>query len=213
MRQPDDVYRKVRPKQGPSRTRTVAGFTLVEMLMAMTLVGTAVGFSIESFRHFRETQSARAGAVQLVTVLNIAKSRAVSMNQVSVVDFSPGGLATNQGFYEVFLDVNNNAVRDSNEVALANLSDATNRNGMVGYQLPTSMYFDAPSGTLYGPLGAGVTADGVTFTNNKVMFFPDGTAAEAGHFTLMDPEGRTYGVTLTAGGAVRMYRWTGGVWQ
>jgi len=213
MRQPDQEQREVRPTRSAGQNRRSAGFTLVEMLIVMTLVGTAVGFSIESFRNFREQQRAKAGAVQLVTILNMAKSRAVSMNEMAAVDFAPGGLATSVGFFEVFLDINDNFVRDSGEVVAANLANATSNSGMLGYQLPANMSFKQPTGTTTGPLGIPTSADGVTFTGNKVGFLPDGTAFQAGVLTFEDPSGRTYGVTVTGGGAIRMYRWNGSTWQ
>lgn len=195
------------------RVQPADGFTLVEMLIVLVLVGTAVGFSIESFRNFREAQRARSGATQLLTVLNTAKSRAVTLNQVAIVDFSPGGLATSDGFYEVFIDLDDDGVRDAGENAAANLTDVTSRSGMIGYQLPANMSFAQPGGVATGPLGIPTAADGVTFTGDLISFFPDGTSPEAGHVTMVDPSGRTFAVTLTAGGAVRVYRLNGSTWQ
>ncbi len=197
-----------RPAGGPG----ASGFTLVEALIVLTLIGAAVGISIEGFREYREVQRAKAGATQLVTVLNLAKSRAMAMNRVVVIDFAPGGLSPAQGFYQVFLDQDDDRTLDPGEDVAANLTDATERAGMVGYQLPAKMAFTSP-GMGAGPLGLPTAADGVTFTGDAVSFMPDGTASETGHVTFSDPDGRTYAVTVTAGGAVRMYRSNGKGWQ
>ena len=199
---------------GADRTRFGAsGFTLVEMLIVMALVGTAVGFGIQGLRGYREQQRAQSGAVQVVRVLNLARARAVSTNQTTIVDFSPGALTPADGFYEVFLDLDRDAVRDTWEVVAANLSEPTMRGTLIGYQLPANMQFAQPGGASTGPLGIPIAPDGVTFTNNQIVLFPDGTASEAGHVTLVDPVGRAYAVTLTAGGAIRMYRFDGSGWR
>lgn len=183
------------------------------MLIVIVLISTAAGFSIRALRSYREVQRAQAGAVQLVEVLTHAKSRAVTANQVVVVDFAPGSFNPADGFYEVFVDLNRDAVRDSGEVVAARLADPTMRGGLIGYQLPARMKFDRPDGATTGPLGIGTVADGVTFIDDKITLFPDGTASEAGHLTFEDPYGRTFAVTVTVGGAVRMYRWDGSSWR
>jgi hypothetical protein len=58
-----------------------------------------------------------------------------------------------------------------------------------------------------------VVPDGVTFTNNAVTILPDGTAVESGHVTLEDAVARQHAITLTAGGAVRRYRFDGSSWR
>ena len=189
------------------------GFTLVEMLIVVVLVGAAVGFGIEGLRTYRETQRAHAGAVQVVTVLNHAKSRAVTMNRPVIVDLAPGGLNPSDGFYQVYADTDGDATLDAGEVAAANLAETTERSGMVGYQLPAAMGFGQPQGASTGPLGITAASDGVSFTNNQVTLLPDGTATEAGHLMLFDDDDRAYAVTLTAGGAVRMYRFDGSGWR
>jgi len=188
------------------------GFTLVEMLIVMVMVGTAVGFGIDGLRGYREVQRARAGAVQVVQAINLAKARAIAANEPAIIDFDPGSLTPGDGFYQVYLDTNRNSVRDSAEVEAANLPNVTDRAGMRGYQLPVGMGFDQPAAAT-GPLGLPTAADGVTFTNNQIAVLPDGTATESGHLTLMDQTGRTFAITVTGGGAVRMYRYDGSGWR
>lgn len=195
------------------RVQPADGFTLVELLILLALVGTAVGFSIESLSNFREAQRARSGVTRLLTVLDTAKSRAVTLDQVAIVDFSPGGLSTSDGFYEVFIDLDDDGARDAGENAAANLTDVTSRGGMIGYQLPAGLSFSRPGGVATGPLGIPTAADGVTFTGDRISFFPDGTSPEAGHVTMTDASGRTFAVTLTAGGAVHVHRLNGSTWQ
>lgn len=193
--------------------RSVMGFTLVEMLIVVVLVGAAVGFGIEGLRTYRESQRAHAGAVQVVSVLNHAKSRAVTTNQSVVVDFAPGGFNTVDGFYQVYVDQDGDGSLDAGEVVAANLAEATERSGLVGYQLPSAMGFGQPTGASTGPLGLTAASDGVSFTANQVTLLPDGTVSEAGHLMLFDDDQRAYAVTLTVGGAVRMYRFDGSGWR
>lgn len=194
-------------------SRAAPGFTLVEMLIVVVLVGAAVGFGIEGLRTYRETQRARAGAVQVVTVLNHAKSRAVTTNQPVIVDFAPGGFVPSDGFYQVYLDEDGDGTLDAGEVLAANLAGTTERASLVGYQLPAAMGFGLPAGASTGPLGLTAASDGVSFTADLITLLPDGTASEAGHLMLFDDDDRAYAITLTVGGAVRMYRFDGSGWR
>ncbi len=189
------------------------GFTLVELLIVMALVALGAGLGIHSFRNYREGQRARAAAAEVVSVLTLAKGRAAAANRPAIVDFAPGGLSTSEGFFLVYLDTDMDGVMDPGEVAAAGLPNAVQHAGMIGYLLPKGIQFQQPSDASVGPLGLSVVADGVTFTNNAVTILPDGTAPEAGHVTLEDGVARQYAVTVTAGGAVRRFRYDGSGWQ
>jgi prepilin-type N-terminal cleavage/methylation domain-containing protein len=82
------------------------GFTLVELLIVLTLAALGAGLGIQSFRNYREGQRARAAAAEVVSVLTLAKGRAAAANRPAVVDFAPGGLSPSEGFFLVYLDTN-----------------------------------------------------------------------------------------------------------
>jgi type IV fimbrial biogenesis protein FimT len=62
------------------RRRSTAGFTLVEILVVLTLVGIMMGLAVPSFRNFIGSQRAKSASYELVTSLLLARSEAIKRN-------------------------------------------------------------------------------------------------------------------------------------
>lgn len=76
---------------GPaSRPGRAAGFTLVEFLVAMTVLAIVSVTALPSFEDFRARQRLRSAADNLYTDLQYARSESVQRNAVVSVDFVTG---------------------------------------------------------------------------------------------------------------------------
>lgn len=72
------------------RRRRAAGFTLVEFLVALTVLAIVSVSALPSFDEFRARQRVRAAIDNLYTDLQYARSESVQRNAVVSVDFSTG---------------------------------------------------------------------------------------------------------------------------
>lgn len=189
------------------------GFTIGELLIAMAMIGVTAVLGVQPLRGLRDSQRTRSAVTIVQSALNMAKGRAVATNQVARVDFTPGGLSTSERFFVVYMDADLDGAIGPGEIAAAALPNRVEYAGMLGYRLPANMQFAQPNGTSVGPLGIPVAADGVTFTNNEIAFYPDGTTTEPGHLTMLDQQQRTYAMTVTVGGAIRVFRFDGSGWK
>lgn len=60
--------------------RRIAGFTLVEIMVVLTILGVMMGIGIPSFRNFIGSQRAKSASYELVTALMLARSEAIKRN-------------------------------------------------------------------------------------------------------------------------------------
>lgn len=63
------------------------GFSLVELMIVLTIFGTLVGFGIPQFRRYSQTQMLRGSAENLVQTIHLQRSRAMSTGQAVTLDF------------------------------------------------------------------------------------------------------------------------------
>lgn len=189
------------------------GFTLPELMIALVVISIGAALGFPALRDYREAQRTRAEATTIQAVLNLAKNRAATMNRVVRVDFAPGSLTPSERFFTVFIDQNRDGTLDPGEIAAARLPNTVRAGGMAGYGLSKRIAFGPPAGASTGPLGVPVTADGVTFNGDQVALLPDGTASQAGHAMIRDGKGNAYAITLSVGGAVRVFSYDGTNWK
>lgn len=109
-----------------SRAITAAGVTLIELLVAISILAILLTIGVPSFRDFFVENRVKAVTTDFLSSLNLARSEAIKRGGRVVVCKSSNPTAANptcssgawsQGWV-VFVDVNNNAVRDAGETVL-----------------------------------------------------------------------------------------------
>ena len=68
-----------------------SGFTLIEILVVLTLAGVLAGLAVPSFREFMASQRVKTASFDLVTALMMARSEAVKRNTSVSVSQATGG--------------------------------------------------------------------------------------------------------------------------
>ena len=99
------------------------GFTLVEMLMALTVGGVLMSLTVPAMTGMLNTQKSTSAVNALFTSLNLARSEAIKRNARAVLCKTADGVScTTHGGWEqgwiVFHDANNNAALDPGEQVL-----------------------------------------------------------------------------------------------
>lgn len=76
------------------RVRGSRGFTMIELLVTMTLIGVMLGIGVPSFRSFVAGQQVKSATYELMTALMLARSEAVKRNKsVTVTPQAAGAWA------------------------------------------------------------------------------------------------------------------------
>jgi prepilin-type N-terminal cleavage/methylation domain-containing protein len=70
--------------------RNASGFTLVEMAIVILILGLLFGFSIPSFRSYRQSQMLESATQNLVGQLRLGRQKAISMQHEQRMTFSVG---------------------------------------------------------------------------------------------------------------------------
>lgn len=64
------------------------GFSLVELVIVISIMGMLIGFGVPGYRRYSQTQSLRGSAENLVQTVNLQRSKAMSVGQDVVLNFN-----------------------------------------------------------------------------------------------------------------------------
>lgn len=92
-----------------------SGFSLIELLMAVAVLGVLLGIAIPGFSAFRETLAQTQTTNQLVADLRYARQTSVTRHRPVVIAFGNGSVTTNITTYTIHTDLDGDLVKDSNE--------------------------------------------------------------------------------------------------
>lgn len=127
---------------GKSRSH---GYTLWELMIALTIAGIVLGLAVPSFMEFQRTNTMAAATNDLVTATLFARSEALKRQSLVTLCMSPNPAAevptcgvNPEGGFIVFVDENGNGV----------LTDATDGNGAVDAGERLLLRRTAPGGSI-----------------------------------------------------------------
>jgi len=73
------------------RFAVYAGFTLIEMMVTISIVAILLGAGVPSFSSFLISQRVKSAASEISSMLNFARSEAIKRNNNVVITQAPGG--------------------------------------------------------------------------------------------------------------------------
>lgn len=179
------------------------GFTLIELVVAMAIMGVAVAIAIPGFSRWLPNYHLKTAVTELYSNLHLAKMNAVRDNAEWALFFSPiaGGLY---------------------QVHLATTPDGDYTAVPGEYTVEKTIWLhDYKGGIGYGHASAtadlgGGWGDEITFGgdyDNTVVFSPRGMADNEGYVYLQNNKNVTYAVGALTTGFVLMRKWTGSAWE
>jgi len=173
-----------RPIKSEKMKPSTEGFTLIEVMIVLTIIGIIAAIAVPNFLTWAENNRLRAASQELLSDMQHAKSEAIKRNRNVVIVFAPVGCAptvpTPGGGYTIFVDDGSGA----GGVARNNVQDGTEP---VLRQVAMRQ-------------GSGICA--VTVAGNTTGFIPTGRpiALNSGSVTLQNGNGRSYTLTLGIAG-------------
>jgi prepilin-type N-terminal cleavage/methylation domain-containing protein len=184
-------------------TQSRRGFTLVEMLVVVVLIGLSLGIVVPRFR-VSEATKARQAADQLARDLEVVRSRALASRSLARVAFDAAA-----GSYTAYLDTDRNGTLAQSAAETAALGSFRTRALGGDVQIGRGGEPDVPG---YPAAGS------VTLQNSRVDFdsrgltTPLGTSGVVYLRSTADPSALA-AVSISAASGIRVWVYRGGNWQ
>jgi type II secretion system protein H len=157
-----------------SNSRQVHGFTLIEMVVVVVIIGITAAMIIPEMRGTFQDALLRAAGRDLANAVNLASSRAVSLNQLCRLN-----LDTRKGRYAI-----ERQAHDGGRVDYVPLKDLPGDGGILDTRVTMEVAKTAPAPTEE----ANALATPEVGAPDAIVFYPDGTA-ESAEIKLRDRDG------------------------
>jgi prepilin-type N-terminal cleavage/methylation domain-containing protein len=188
------------------RRRVAWGFTLLELIVVLTIVGIALAVVVPRFR-LSPSQRVAADAQQVLRDLELARTRALATRRSAQMVFDVAG-----NRYTGYLDDNG----DGTFLQSASEMQALRGRGPVGLSPEVSF---GRGGATALPGDTAATA-AVTFQNNRVTFGPSGVTTPFGargtvYLRNKQDQQVVAAVSVTGAGSFKLWRYNkdAGAWQ
>lgn len=130
-----------------------SGFSLIELLFAIAILGTLVAIGIPALSGYRDTLAREEARTQLIADIRSARQTSVTRHRSVVVAFGNGSVTTNITSYSIHTDLNANRVKDANEPRLVRALPRKIRLSQVTMSPSDSLIFDTSGLLVPGSTG------------------------------------------------------------
>ncbi len=188
----------------PSISRRLrAGFTMIEVLLVVAMIGVMVAIVGPKFRLSESTEVQLAG-MQLVQDMELARTRALATRAEVRFVFE-----TETGAYGGYLD------HDGDGTIGESAEERTALRGFGRRELPARVRFGRGSAE---PLPTDGNGNAVTFADDRVNFNTRGITEPLGtsgvvYLTHSTDEAQVTAVSVSGSGAMRFWTWRNGKWH
>lgn len=165
------------------------GFTLIEMIVVVAIIGTLAGIAIPGFMKMAPGMRLKSAARDIVSNIQLSKAQALRDRKPYTIQFNPAG--------STYTISNSDGIQKT-----VNLSE---------YK---GVSFGSGFGKTSNDTGPDDESDGITFASNAITFNADSTANTGGVY-LKNEDNNTYSVICisVAGGVKTLKNRDGSGWE